>query len=98
MFKIKNNLSPPFMHTYVEGNRTRSGNGFLRPTVNKVHHGEHSLRSFGPILWNTMIPKNLKDIESLEKFKYCIKNWSPDNCKCTLCRTYVEGVGYTVLV
>ena len=41
MFKVKNNLSPPFMQelfTYVEGNRTRSGNGFLRPTVNKVHH------------------------------------------------------------
>ena len=41
MFKVKNNLSPPFMQelfTYVEGNKTRSGNGFLRPTVNKVHH------------------------------------------------------------
>ena len=99
MYKVKNNQSTPFMQelfTHVEGYRTRNndGNNFHRPNVNTVHRGKHSLQSFGPILWNTMLPKKLKDCESLEKFKDCIKTWTPDNCNCTLCKNYLEGVGY----
>ena len=105
MYKVKNKLSPPFMQelfTHVgEGGGTRSGGDkFLRPNVDKVNKGEHSLRSFGPLLcvmWNTMLPDKLKSCESLENFKENVKSWIPDNCKCTLCKTYIEGVGYVVL-
>ena len=102
MYKVKNKLSPPFMQelfTHVgEGGETRSGGDkFLRPNVDKVNKGEHSLRSFGPLLWNTMLPDELKSCESLENFKENVKSWIPDNCKCTLCKTYIEGVGYVVL-
>ena len=87
------------LFTYVgEGCGTRSGGDkFLRPNVDTVHNGEHSLRSFGPILWNTMLPKTLKDCVSLEKFKEGIKLWTPENCKCTLCKNYIEGIGYVSL-
>ena len=66
MYKVKNDLSPPFMKelfTHVgTGSRSRTGGDrFLRPNVNTVHKGEHSLRSFGPILWNTMLPEKFKD-------------------------------------
>ena len=102
MYKVKNKLSPPFMQelfTHVgEGGGTRSGGDkFLRPNVDKVNKGEHSLRSFGPLLWNTMLPDKLKSCESLENFKENVKSWIPDNCKCTLCKTYIEGLGYVVL-
>ncbi len=102
MYKVKNKLSPPFMQelfTHVgEGGGTRSGGDkFLRPNVDKVNKGEHSLRSFGPLLWNTMLPDELKSCESLENFKDNVTSWIPDNCKCTLCKTYIEGVGYVVL-
>ena len=76
---------------------TRSGRTFSRPNVNTVKEGDRSLRSFGPIVWNTMLPNELKECESLDLFKTSIKSWKPDNCPCELCKVYVQGVGYTAL-
>ena len=98
MYKVKHDLSPPFMKeifTHIgHGRETRMGDKFYKPSVDTVHMGEHSLRVFGPKLWNTMLPEKLKDCSTLDNFKECVKSWVPDNCKCTLCKTYVEGVGY----
>ena len=98
MFKVKHDLSPPFMKEIFSVNvrSTRSGTSFSRPNVNTVKRGDRSLRSFGPIVWN-MLPNSLKVCESLEKFKSSIKSWKPDNCPCELCKTYIQGLGYTVV-
>ena len=72
---------------------TRSGDSLVRPLVRTVNSGERTLRNFGAIVWNTMLPKNLKSCATLEIFKNSIKNWIPDNCDCVLCRVNVEGVG-----
>jgi hypothetical protein len=52
MFKVKHDLSPPFMKevfTYIGNDKgTRSGDTFVRPNVGSVYKGEHSLRRFGP--------------------------------------------------
>ena len=97
MFKVKHDLSPPFMKeifTYIRNeNGTRSGDTFARPNVDSVFKGEQSLRSFGPIVWNTMLPDNLKTCKSLGEFKNSIKSWIPKNCPCKICKTYVAGVG-----
>ena len=99
MFKVKHDLSPPFMKEFFSqiDRKTRSGNSFLRPKVNTVKRGDGSLRNFGPIVWNDMLPSSLKKCESLEKFKSLIKSWKPDNCPCELCKTYIKGLGYTVI-
>ena len=96
MYKVKHDLCPPFMkEIFCEINReTRSGRTFSRPNVHSVKKGDRSLRSFGPIVWNTMVPDKLKNCESLDLFKTSIKSWKPDNCVCELCRTYVRGLGY----
>ena len=74
---------------------TRSGtNKFVRSNVITVNRGENSLRTFGPILWNTMLPENLKCLDSLDTFIENIKKWVPDNCNCKICKTYVEGLGF----
>ena len=64
---------------------TRMGDKFTRPTVKRVYMGENSLRSFVPIVWNTMLPKELKACSSLVEFKNSIKSWIPNNCPCRLC-------------
>ena len=99
MYKVKHELSPPFMRDiFCEiGRETRSGTSFLRPNVNTVKRGDRSLRSFGPIVWNTMLPESLKKCQSLDLFKHSIKSWKPDNCPCELCKVYIEGLGYTDL-
>ena len=63
MYKVKNDLSPIFMSEIFEqksGRKTRMENDFARPNVNSVYKGENSLRSFGTIVWNIMLPKKLK--------------------------------------
>ena len=101
MFKVKHDLSPPFMKeifTHIKDKGTRSGETFARPNVNSVYKGDQSLRSFGPVVWNDMLPDNLKTCESLVEFKNRIKSWKPDNCPCKLCKIYVQGLGYTNVV
>ena len=98
MFKVKNDLSPPFMKEIFDYNSnkrtTRLGDKFARPNINSVYKGENSPRSFGPIVWNTILPKNLKLCSTLAEFKNAIKSWIPNNCPCKLCKTYIEGVGF----
>ena len=98
MFKVKHNLSPLFMKEIFGeiGRETRSGNTFSRPNVNSVNRGDRSLRTFGPIVWNTMLPEYLKECTNLDEFKNSIKSWKPD-CSCELCKVYIQNVGYVVL-
>ena len=99
MFKVKHDLSPPFMKEIftpkVNEKGTRSGDTFERPNVTSVKKGDRSLRSFGPIVWNEMLPSKLKECNSLSEFKNSIKSWTPDSCRCELCKTYVLGLGHT---
>jgi len=94
MYKVKNKLSPIFMQELFTHNPARGKDRFLRPNVKGVTYGEKSLRIFGPIIWNEMLPESLKSCVSLESFKESIKVWVPTNCKCALCRDYIAGVGY----
>ena len=98
MYKVKNNLSPLLMTELFEqkvGPPTRKGDWFVRPNVNNVYTGENSVRSFGPVVWNDMLPQNIKNCYSLDEFKNSIKSWVPDNCPCRLCKNYVDGLGFT---
>ena len=56
--------------------------------------GKLSIRSFGPIVWNRMLPENIKSSLNINIFKERIKSWVPDNCVCNLCKDWVDGVGY----
>ena len=96
MYMVKNNLSPPFIQDIFEykghGRINRMGDKFARPNVNKVYKGENSLRNFGPIVWNNILPQNLKECSSLLEFKNSIKSWIPNNFPCRLCKINVKGV------
>ena len=97
MYKVKNELCPSFMNELFElnsGPSMRKRNTFIRPRVNTVYKGNNSLRIYGPIVWNDMLPERLKVCSSLSEFKNMIKSWIPDNCPCRLCKNYVEGVGF----
>ena len=94
MFKVKNDLSPPFIKdifTLSEGDRC-SGD-FQRPNINSVKKGCRSLRNFGPIVWNDMLPEKYKMCKTLDEFKNSIKSWEPENCPCELCNPIVPGLG-----
>ena len=100
MYKAKNELSPPFMKEIFDmicGPSTRKANTFSRPKVNTVFKGDNSLRIFGPIVWNNMLPENLKACSSLSEFKSKIKLWIPENCPCRLCKNYIKDLGFVTI-
>ena len=70
------------------------GDKFARPPIKKIYKGENSLRNFGPVVWNTMLPEKLKICSSLPEFKTLIKPWIPENCPCRLCKYYIQGLGF----
>ena len=43
------------------------------------------------------LDQNNNNKKSLDEFKLSIKSWIPKGCPCELCKTYVQGLGYTVL-
>ena len=71
----------------------RNQNNFESMNINKVHTGEDTLRYFGCKIWN-LIPNEIKDTQSVAQFKSNIRRWSPLNCPCRLCQTYIQGIGY----
>ena len=40
---------------------------FQRPNINTVYKGEYSLRWFGPIVWDSMIPEKTKSLSNFEE-------------------------------
>ena len=81
------------LFTEREFSGTRSGSSFIVDSRNTVFKGDLSLRTYGPKVWNELLPRDLKNIDSLEDFKTEIKKWVPE-CHCRLCRIYVQGVGF----
>ena len=96
MFKIKNNLCPEIMkYIFKRVENPKSTKTFLIPNVNSEYMGKLSLRWFGPVVWENMLPESFKSITALEKFQSEIKKWVPNNCECRLCKEYVPKVGFT---
>ena len=94
MFKVKNGFCPEIMKDLFQLRQDSNGTSkFIIPFVNNEYMGKLSLRYFGPVVWETMLPNVYKEIDNLAKFKDDIKGWTPD-CKCRLCKTYIAGVGF----
>ena len=69
MFKVKNNLCPEILQSIFSQKTSHSSSNalFQRPNINTVHNGEESLRWFGPIVWDIMIPGIIKAISDLKE-------------------------------
>ena len=95
MFKVKYDLCPEITKDiFTLDANPRSTKTFLIPNVNKEYMGKLSLRWFGPVVWENMLPESFKSIDKLEKFEKEIKKWIPNNCECRLCKTFEPGVGF----
>ena len=94
MFQVKKGQCPEIMRDLFQLKEGPGGElRFLIPKVNSEYMGKLSLRYFGPVVWETMLPNAYKEIDKLEKFKEDIKKWVPI-CLCRLCKTYVQGLGF----
>ena len=95
MFKVKNEICPVIMEGLFHRNTNpKFGRDFFGPKVKREYKGKHSLRYFGPLVWDYMLPENLKAITSIDNFKIEVRKWVPESCPCRLCKTYVSQLGF----
>ena len=96
-YKFLQGFFPPLMNEiFVERNNNYSfrGNSLLTTRiVNSVRYGTEAVSFLAPKIWD-ILPKDIKDAESLDIFKRKIKKWIPSECPCRLCKTYVPQVGF----
>ena len=94
MFKVTKGLCPQIMKDLFQFNTDPNcENTFLIPNAESEYMGKLSLRWFGPVVWENMLPETYKAIDNLKEFKEDIQKWVP-NCKCRLCKNYVASVGF----
>ena len=68
-------------------NYSLGGNNLLtRRGVNSVRYGTETVSFLAPKIWD-ILPKDIKDSESLDIFKRKTKKWIPSECSCKLCKT-----------
>ena len=96
MFKVLKGLEPELTKEIFELDHGRSKKTFKRPNVNTETYGKNSLRYFGPVVWDDLLPDKYKSIQTIEKFQEEIKGWIPEKCPCSLCKEYLAGVGHIV--
>ena len=97
LYKVKNNLSTDLM-SEIFNLRNIDYNlhfqtDFKQGSVNTVNYGSKSLRYLAPKIWD-IIPLEIRNAGSLTEFITNIKSWIPKHCPCTLCRIYIQHVGY----
>ena len=46
-----------------------------------------------PEIWN-LVPKEMKQITTVNEFKAKLKIWELENCPCRLCRSYVPQIKF----
>ena len=92
MYKVKNELGPSLLNDIFkkakvprsQGPNLRSDKVFHRSAINTHKYGEKSLGNIGNINWN-LLPKQIKELKTLDEFKGAIKEWKTDKSKCYLC-------------
>ena len=97
MYKIINNLSPKIMNSIFPYTNNpynlRNKNPFQTSNVCSVFYGQETIYFRGPKIW-ILVPAEIKESKSLLEFKNKIKKWKPIGCKCRICKTYVNNLGF----
>ena len=93
ILKVKNSLAPEIMTEVFEIKETHynlrsEASHFKRENVKPTHYGIQSVRHLGPKIWN-IVPQNIRESNSLNKFKSLIRFSKPDTCPCRLRKNYM---------
>ena len=58
-----------------------------------VKYGTDPVTYRGPQIWN-LVPEKTKNVSSFDIFKKVIEKWKDERCPCTICKTYIQHVGF----
>ena len=74
-----------------------SQSDFGVPGINTVFYGANSIRYFGSVIWNSF-SNDLRNIGDFDLFKTTIQRWKPVDCPCSLCKNYLDGLGFIAVL
>ena len=88
VFKSVNDLNPSFMKDmFIKKEISynfRDKDKLILPSFKKIRYGKATFSYYGAHLWNLM-PVDIKQSMSLNKFKEMLKSWEGPKCKCSMC-------------
>ena len=97
MYKMKNDIFPSLLSEFVTVRDPRYNfrtiSDFLPFDPKTVYQGTESISFLGPKIWG-LVPLHIKELPNLASFKSSIKEWTPQNCPCRLCKVYINRVGF----
>ena len=101
MFQIKHG-QPPEIVSDIFAQTTqhcnfRPNRDFRIRSAKSVYHGSESISYLGPKIWE-FVPAKMKETNSLNSFKIEIRNWVPQTCPCRLCKQYISGAGFSLVI
>ena len=89
VYKTIMHLNPEFMWPYFQRNpmpyNLRNGSKLVLPPAKSSKHGINSLVFRGSLLWNNL-PSSIKSSETINEFKYKLRNLEKIHCSCNVCR------------
>ena len=97
MYKILNGLSQDIMQDIFEIKsnyyNTHNTPAFSSGNIKTVRYGLQTISYMAPKIWD-LVPKEMKQVTTLNEFRAKIKIWKLENCPCRLCRTYLPQIGF----
>ena len=85
MYKILNGLSPDIMQDIFETKsnyyNTLNAPVFSSRNIQTVGYELQTISNMAPKIWD-LIPKEMKQVTTLNEFKAKIKIWKLENCPC----------------
>ena len=98
IYKVKIGLSSPIMNDILTLDENtsynlRSGVTITSRNIRTNKFGFETISTIGVVLWRNL-PNDIKNSDSLNIFKHRIKQWTPDNCPCKICRNFIKNLGY----
>ena len=97
MYKVKHNISSLLFQElfprYENPYNLRNNRCWQTSNVRTVGFGTETLLFRGRKTWE-LLPESIQNSETLSQFKVRVKNWIPEGCTCTLCKTYINNLGF----
>ena len=97
IYKLKNNLNLPIMDFMFERRdntyNLRNFQEFGTKRKRTVKMGLETLNCRSPQL-RSILPENLRQIDTLVQIKESVKKWVCIDCPCRLCKLYLQNIGF----
>ena len=98
MFQVSRGLSPEILNELFKFREQIPYELRRRPLfqitwVHSVFNSTESLTFLGTKIW-ALLPNEMKQLESVGKFRNAIKQWKPTSCPGRLCKVYIHRIGF----